>query len=61
MDNKVEFTEEAIKEYLDKCIIYWRDKKEDTKLSEESRKMRAYYIDAFQSVRVSIFGELLQK
>ncbi len=48
----VDFTEDAVKEYLDKCISHWRR-------NAPPSDMRAHYVDAFQSVRVSIFGELL--
>ncbi len=53
-DGTVAFTEDAVKEYLDKCITHWRR-------SAPPCEMRNHYIDAFQSVRVSIFGELLPK
>jgi hypothetical protein len=46
----VPLTKEAIQAYLDKAIITWRDSK------EEHAK---FYIDAFQSVRTSLLGELL--
>ncbi len=49
--NTVEFTPEAIKDYLDTCIRFWRN--------NEDEDMKAYYVDAFQSVRVSLFGEVL--
>ena len=43
-----------IKEYLDKCIIFWRKKRDD-----EMSEIAKYYIDAFQSVRTSLLNELL--
>jgi hypothetical protein len=46
----VPMTKEAIQAYLDKAITSWRESK------EEHAK---YYVDAFQSVRVSLIGELL--
>lgn len=46
----VPLTKEAIQEYLDKAIGSWRESK------EEHAK---FYVDAFQSVRVSLIGELL--
>lgn len=49
----VEFTEKEVKKYLDDCIRFWRDKR------KEGNKMAMYYVDAFQSVRSSLFGELL--
>lgn len=57
--NKVPFVEKDVKEYLDRCIANWREKLK----TEENRpggnpEMAECYIDAFQSVRVSLFGEL---
>lgn len=46
---------DEIKKYLDSCIVYWRKKRD-----EESCEFAKYYIDAFQSVRNSIFDELLE-
>ena len=43
---------EAVREYLDSCIHYWRD---------DPSPHAQYYIDAFQSVRTSLFGETLPK
>lgn len=45
---------EEIKEYLDKCIRYWRDKRD-----KDGCEYAKYYIDAFQSIRMSIFDDLL--
>lgn len=42
---------EEIKQYLDKAIDSWRKK------DNEKNEIAKYYIDAFQSVRISIFGE----
>jgi len=39
--------------YLDRCIVFWRNKR------KQGDAMAEYYIDAYQSVRISIFGELL--
>jgi hypothetical protein len=49
----VPFTEEAVKKHLDMCITHWR--------AFSSTKMGLHYVDAYQSVRLSIFGELLPK
>ena len=49
---KVAFTEDAVKEYLDNCITHWRN-------NAPPSEMRSHYVDAFQSVRTSLFGELL--
>ena len=45
------------KKYLDDMIIFWR-KERDNKYST-NKEYAKYYIDAFQSVRNSFFGELL--
>lgn len=50
----VEFTPDAVKRYLDEAIQYWR-----IQHRQEHREMAQYYIDAFQSVRTSLFGETL--
>lgn len=44
-----------VKDYLDKCIKYWRKKRD-----EENCDYAKYYIDAFQSVRASVFGDVLE-
>ena len=51
---KIPFNEKDVKEYLDSRIRYWR-KERDVNNSD----FAIYYIDAFQSVRTSLFGELL--
>lgn len=43
---------EDIKQYLDNCIVFWRNKRD-----KENSKIAPYYIDAFQSIRCSIFGK----
>ncbi len=52
----LDFNEEVIKGYLDNAIKIWRHKRD-----KESCEYAKYYIDAFQSVRLSIFGELLEE
>ncbi|MDF1536078.1 MAG: hypothetical protein P1S46_06180 [bacterium] len=54
MGKTVDFTEEAVLSYLDECINFWRNKRD-----KEEDPMAIYYIDAFQSVRISIFGDIL--
>jgi len=51
-------TLEEVKEYLDGCIIYWRGERKKSE-NIEPRIMASHYIDAFQSTRISIFGEEL--
>lgn len=50
--NTVPFTEEGVKKYLDKVITYWR-------MCDATPEMRRDYIDAYQRVRVTLFGEEL--
>ncbi|HEC66692.1 MAG TPA: hypothetical protein ENI23_15555 [bacterium] len=58
MSDTIDFTKEAIREYLDGCIRYWRDLR-DAAESPEQAIQATCYVDAFQSVRTSLFGELL--
>ena len=58
----IEFTEEAIRDHLDNCIRLWRshrNKEDGSEREMELKQMAPYYIDAYQSVRISLFGELL--
>jgi len=57
MSNTVPFTEVDVKNYLDVCINFWRNKKING--NENEKDMAVYYIDAYQSVRISLFGESL--
>ena len=47
----VSLTEKDIKSYLDDCIDYWREQR------KKDNEIARYYIDAFQSVRISLFDE----
>jgi hypothetical protein len=49
---------EDIKQYLDQCIEYWRKVKFEE--PDGDHPYAYYYIDAYQSMRVSIFGEELE-
>ena len=53
----INFDKKSVKEYLDSCINHWRGILNDPK--HEHHDIAIYYCDAFQSVRVSLFGELL--
>lgn len=55
------FTKREVKEYLDGCIRYWRNQRDNASERRDIKVMATYYIDAFQSVRTSLFGELLPK
>ncbi len=52
----VPFSKVEVKEYLDRSIRFWRGERD-----EKGSNMAIYYVDAFQSVRISIFGELLKE
>ena len=45
---------QEVKDYLDNAIRKWRKRRD-----EEKDPIAVYYVDAFQSVRVSLLGELL--
>ncbi len=55
--DNVPLTREAIAEYLDGAIRYWRNLRANSDDSYHAL-MACYYIDAFISVRVSLTGEL---
>ncbi len=54
------FTKKGVKEYLDNCIINWRDQRSKAKTNHEILTARCY-LDAFQCMRITIFGETLSK
>jgi hypothetical protein len=58
-EETVEFTREAVKEYLDGAIRHWRRLRDKQPEAVREECMATYYVDAFQSVRVSLFGEVL--
>ena len=49
---------ENIKKYLDQCIEYWRARKNEPEHPYSS--FAHFYVDAYQSMRVSIFGEEIE-
>lgn len=49
------FDEDVVKDYLDTCIKHWRKRREF-----RGYEYAIYYIDAYQSMRNSLFGELLE-
>jgi hypothetical protein len=60
-DDTVAFMTEAVMAYLDAAIDSWRVKREAARQTPDAEKpyvQATHYIDAFQSVRVSLFGEL---
>ena len=59
--NTVPFNKEAVKEYLDDCIRYWRKEGKKAEMETPEKLNAICYIDAFQSVRISLFGKLLKR
>lgn len=65
---KLQMNEEQILGYLDNAIKNWRErvkhasaKQKNDPIYEENLLISRCYVDAFQSMRVSLFGELLPK
>ena len=54
MSEVIRFKKTDVKNYLDACIEYWREQR-----VLGTQPAAVFYIDAFQSVRISLFGELL--
>lgn len=52
MDKTIPFEKDAVKEYLDKCIRFWRGERSKDEFA-------LYYVDAYQSMRQSLFSERL--
>lgn len=50
-------TMDDLRTYLDDSIWAWRRIGDDP--NDENQRIAAYYVDAFQSVRVSLLGDLL--
>jgi len=64
-NRKLEERMDWIKKYLDDSIRHWRKIYNDqtiptTPPDDFEREMAEHYIDAYQSVRSSIFGEVLE-
>ena len=55
INKPIDLNPEAVKGYLDRCIAYWRGER-DKHIEVDSKAL--HYIDAFQCVRISLFGEL---
>ena len=61
MAEVVPFEKDLVRTYLDLNIASWRKRFEDAERNNDvpSKEIAVCYIDAYQSVRVSLFGELL--
>jgi len=49
----IPFTRESVRDYLDNAITRWRKVREGD--GDTSSQVAAYYIDAYQSIRASLF------
>ena len=56
---RIPFTDNAVMDYLDASIRAWRVKRDNTANNLGDRAMAEHYVDAYQSVRTSLFGETL--
>lgn len=56
--NRTRLSPHKIKDYLDGAIRSWRGKRDQAETTAEHHECRCY-VDAFQSVRTSIFGSTL--
>ena len=59
----IKFDRKAIKAYCDRLIMRWREKRDRAirMRKEEDIFIAKCYVDAFQSVRISLFGYRLVK
>lgn len=60
MSDTLPVTPEALQEHLDIGIRFWRIARDDSNTSGDWRMMARCYIDAYQSVRITFLGSLLE-
>ena len=53
LDEGIPFTRESVRDYLDNAITKWREVRDAD--GEISSKVAVHYIDAYQSIRASLF------
>lgn len=58
---EIRMTASELRDWMDACIRRWRGHKADAEYSGDRERMdqAAHYVDAFQSVRSTIFGATL--
>ena len=62
MDDTIEFTPEAVKEYLVAAVQKWRQMRGKAPGPDSKEFLMAVcYIDAFQSVHTTLFGTLVPR
>ena len=59
MSATVPFVESSVEAYLDHAIRRWREIRVDAAAMDRSGLIASCYVDAYQSVRVSLFGKVL--
>lgn len=59
MNNTIEFTPEAVKQYLVAAVQRWRKHKAEALLDDDDWCEAMCYVDAFQSGHTSLFGTLV--
>ena len=57
---RVEFEEEAVREHLNRLITYWRELRNSVTPDSNDQFKANCYVDAYQSLHVSLFGEIPQ-
>lgn len=55
----VVITKKDIAEYFDDVIRHWRKKRDDPATGPGERSIAVCYVDAYQSARMSLLGEML--
>lgn len=59
-DETIAFEPDAVRDWIDSCIRLWRRKRDEARTgSVEDMEMAEHYVDAYQSMRTSLFGETL--
>ena len=57
---RIKFEEGAVKDYLDRLIVKWRGVRASATPDTVEQTKATCYVDAYLSVRVSLFGDVLQ-
>lgn len=55
----VKFTKKDVREYLETTIRFWRNYR-DNAVNRDHKVMATYYVDAYQSVHMSLFGKTME-
>lgn len=55
-EDVVPFTKDEVRKYLTDAVDSWRKVRDENELGSPQQEMAVHYIDAFQSVHISLFG-----